>query len=57
MTNVNDRYQLWKYTPFEQWVEDEGLKVISGQIVQDILITELALWHRTGCDAHVPERL
>ena len=37
-------------TPFETWVQDEGLKVITAHTIKDIVTEELAPWERTGCD-------
>ena len=48
---ANQRYELWKLTPFEQWVVDEGIKVVREQVIQDIRTVETAPWERTGCDA------
>ena len=38
-------------TPFERWVESEGLKVITKHTVYDLATEPLAPWERTGCDA------
>lgn len=38
-------------TPFEQWVQAEGLKVITTHTVPDVLTAELEPWKRTGCTA------
>ena len=37
-------------TPFETWVQDEGLKVITAHTIKDIATEELAPWEKTGCD-------
>ena len=37
-------------TPFETWVQDEGLKVITAHTIKDIVTEELAPWEKTGCD-------
>ncbi len=39
-----------RLTPFETWVQDEGLKVITAHTIKDIVTEELAPWERTGCD-------
>ena len=38
-------------TPFERWVESEGLKVITKHTVYDLATEPLEPWERTGCDA------
>ncbi len=38
-----------KPTPFEQWVQAEGLKVVTTHTVPDVLTVELEPWKRTGC--------
>ena len=38
-------------TPFERWVESEGLQVITRHTVYDLLTEPLEPWERTGCDA------
>ena len=38
------RYELWKLTPFEKWVQDEGLRVIVQQLVEDINTVPLEPW-------------
>ncbi len=38
-----------RLTPFEQWVQAEGLKVITTHTVPDVLSVELEPWKRTGC--------
>lgn len=45
------REELSKHTPFEQWVIDEGLKVIQQQLIPDIRTVDLEPWERTGCNA------
>jgi len=40
---------LWSLTPFERWVDEEGLPVITQQYIYDIREVELAPWKRTGC--------
>ena len=47
------RYELWKLTPFEKWVQDEGLRVIVQQLVEDINTVPLEPWERTGCTAAI----
>ena len=39
-----------RLTPFETWVQDEGLKVITAHTIKDIATEELAPWEKTGCD-------
>jgi len=36
-------------TPFEQWVQSEGLKVITTHTIADVLTEEIEPWERTGC--------
>ncbi len=48
---MNERYGLWSLTPFEKWVQDEGLRVVQRQMIDDIRTVDLAPWPRTGCDA------
>ena len=43
--------ELLKHTPFERWVEAEGLKIIQQQVIPDIRAVELEDWDRTGCKA------
>ena len=38
------------FTPFEDWVQSEGLKVITTHTVHDIVTEPLEPWERTGCD-------
>ena len=38
-----------RLTPFEQWVQAEGLKVITTHTVPDVLTVELEPWKRTAC--------
>ena len=38
-------------TPFEHWVQSEGLKVITRHTIPDILTEALEPWERTGCSA------
>ncbi|MCH8974190.1 MAG: hypothetical protein IH869_03860, partial [Chloroflexi bacterium] len=38
-------------TPFELWVQSEGLKVITKHTVYDLETEPLEPWERTGCDA------
>ena len=47
---TSERYELWKLTPFEQWVVDEGIKVVRQQVIQDVRTVETAPWERTGCN-------
>ena len=30
---TTDRYKLWELTPFEQWLQDEGVHVITDQLI------------------------
>ena len=46
---VTERYKPWTHTPFENWVVEEGLKVIQGQEIPDVYAVELTPWARTGC--------
>ena len=48
---VNERSPQIRLTPFEHWVQSEGLKVITRHTVHDILTEPLEPWERTGCDA------
>lgn len=43
------RFSHVRLTPFEQWVQSEGLKVITTHTVPDVLSVELDPWKRTGC--------
>jgi len=43
------RFAHVRLTPFEQWVQAEGLKVITGHTIVDVLTEELEPWKRTGC--------
>ena len=43
------RFAHVRPTPFETWVQAEGLKVITTHTVPDVLSVELELWKRTGC--------
>jgi hypothetical protein len=46
---VNERFAGVTLTPFEQWVQSEGLKVITSHTIPDVLTEELEPWERTGC--------
>ena len=46
-----DHYEPWKLTPFEKWVQDEGIHVVTQERVPDIDAVELLPWERTGCRA------
>lgn len=46
---VNRRNEGVRLTPFEQWVESEGLKVITAHTIPDVFTEELEPWERTGC--------
>ena len=48
---TTERYELWKLTPYEKWVHDEGISVLTQQMVDDIQTVELQPWERTGCNA------
>ena len=50
MTQVHDP---WSLTPFERWVEEEGLQVMSSQHFMDVRDVTLSPWDRTGCTAAV----
>ena len=41
----------WSLTPFERWVEEEGLPVVCQQHISDIREVKLGDWRRTGCSA------
>jgi mannose-6-phosphate isomerase-like protein (cupin superfamily) len=43
------RFAHVRPTPFETWIQAEGLKVITTHTVPDILTAELEPWKRTGC--------
>ena len=43
------RFAHVRLTPFEQWVQAEGLKVLTTHTVPDVLTVELEPWKRTGC--------
>ncbi len=43
------RFSHVRLTPFEQWVQSEGLKVITSHTINDVLTEELEPWARTGC--------
>jgi hypothetical protein len=43
------KHDLWSLTPFERWVQEEGLPVITQQYIYDLHEVELAPWKRTGC--------
>ena len=43
------RFAHVRLTPFETWVQTEGLKVITTHTVPDVLAVELEPWARTGC--------
>jgi len=43
------RFAHVRPTPFETWVQAEGLKVITTHTVPDVLTVELEPWKRTGC--------
>ena len=43
------RFAHVRPTPFETWVQAEGLKVITTHTVADVLSAELEPWKRTGC--------
>ncbi|HEY3303247.1 MAG TPA: cupin domain-containing protein [Candidatus Binatia bacterium] len=46
---AQEKQKLWSITPFEKWVEEEGLPIIGGQYVYDVAEVKLAPWERTGC--------
>lgn len=41
--------ELWSLAPFERWVEEERLPVITQQYIHDVREVKLAPWERTGC--------
>ncbi len=46
---AQEKQNLWTITPFEKWVEEEGIPVITQQYVYDVAEVKLAPWERTGC--------
>ncbi|MEV0035942.1 ethanolamine ammonia lyase-activating protein [Streptomyces sp. NPDC050804] len=40
-------------TAYEQWLTDEGLKVVEGLFIEDLRTVELGTWERRGCRAAV----
>ena len=48
---VSESPRRARLTPFEHWVESEGLQVITRHTVHDLLTEPLEPWERTGCDA------
>ncbi|MFF3753250.1 ethanolamine ammonia lyase-activating protein [Streptomyces sp. NPDC002018] len=40
-------------TAYEQWLTDEGLKVVEGLFIEDLRTVELGNWERRGCRAAV----
>lgn len=46
---MTETIQPWTMRPFERWVMDEGLQVITQPFVQDIRTVGLKPWARTGC--------
>jgi len=43
------RFAHVRLTPFETWVQAEGLKVITIHTIPDVFTVELEPWKRTGC--------
>jgi mannose-6-phosphate isomerase-like protein (cupin superfamily) len=43
------RFSHVRLTPFEMWVQSEGLQVITTHTIPDIYTVELEPWKRTGC--------
>ena len=43
------KQDLWTITPFEKWVEEEGIPIITQQYVYDVAEVKLGPWKRTGC--------
>ncbi len=43
------RFSHVRLTPFEMWVQAEGLQVITTHTIPDIYTVELEPWKRTGC--------
>ena len=50
---TTEKTSQWHLTPFERWIEAEGLKVITTHTVESLFTEELAPWERTGCDAAI----
>jgi quercetin dioxygenase-like cupin family protein len=48
---VTERYEPWKLTPFENWVVDEGVKVVREQVIDNLYTLETEPWERTGVNA------
>ena len=53
MTTTTDRYELWNLTPFEQWLKDEEVHIITDQLIRDVYSVETKPWERTGCSAAI----
>lgn len=47
---TNERSARVPPTPFERWVQTEGLKVVTRHTIHNILTEPLEPWERTGCD-------
>ncbi len=43
------RFSHVSLTPFEIWVQSEGLQVITTHTIPDIFTVEIEPWQRTGC--------
>ena len=43
------RFAHVNLTPFEMWVQTEGLQVITTHTIPDIFTVEIEPWQRTGC--------
>ncbi|MCH8199958.1 MAG: cupin domain-containing protein, partial [Chloroflexi bacterium] len=53
MTTTPDRYELWNLTPFEQWLKEEEVHIITDQLIRDVYSVETEPWERTGCSAAI----
>lgn len=51
MVSIAERYEPWSLTPYEKWVADEGIKVHTRQLVEDVRSVEVAPWERAGVNA------
>ena len=46
-------YEMWDLTPFENWVKDEGLRIVTDQLIYDVYNVETKPWDRIGCSAAI----
>ena len=51
MAESVEKQQAMRKSPFLEWCDSEGLKVISGFGVEDLATAELANWERLGGSA------